>query len=44
LLLQVVEMGSETGACRLAASCLGATRVPLTDKSALLPTPKHNIK
>jgi hypothetical protein len=36
-------LGSETGACRLAASGLGATRVPLTDKSALLPTLKHNI-
>jgi hypothetical protein len=42
--LSVVELGSGTGVCGLAAAGLGATRVILTDKCALLETLAHNIR
>jgi hypothetical protein len=42
--LSIVELGSGTGVCGLAAAGLGATRVTLTDKCALLETLAHNIR
>jgi hypothetical protein len=41
--LTIIELGSGTGACGLAAAGLGAKRVLLTDKLALIPTLQHNI-